>query len=114
MRRSRLKVDPEKIRRWQERSRSRLPAVSEKRREAWPAERAERAAVFARDKRCQLVDTIAGRCFGALTAHHLLKASGGGKYERSNLVTLCAFHNGWVEDHPAEAARLGLVIRRLP
>jgi 5-methylcytosine-specific restriction endonuclease McrA len=96
------------------------------------AERAEiRERVFARDgHRCRLdpagyAESI-GRlmavglipeprtgvpaCHGALTPHHLLKASQGGAYTLDNLVTLCSMHNCWVEDHPAQARDLGLVI----
>lgn len=129
MKRGRLKIDPDKVRAWQQRSRSNLPKKSDRKRASAAAEKVEREAVFARDGGCQmrpdddrgrrfvwsewLAGYNTGPCFGVLTAHHLLKASGGGKYERSNLVTLCAFHNGWVEDHPAEATRLGFVIRRL-
>lgn len=71
-----------------------------------------RFEVFHRDDwRCQLRDGSAGQCFGPLTVHHLRKASQGGKYEASNLVTLCARHNDWVEDEPAKAYAMGLVIR---
>jgi len=50
-------------------------------------------------------------CMGRLTPHHLRKAGQGGQWLPSNLVTLCARHNGWVEDHPHMAHALGLVIR---
>ncbi len=72
-----------------------------------------RAAVFARDRQCLLVGSmVAGRCFGTRkTPHHLWKGGQGGLYVPANLVTLCAFHNGWVEDHPPEAQAWGLVVR---
>lgn len=72
-----------------------------------------REAVFQRDGyRCQAPAGFAGSCFGPLTFHHLLKASQGGDYTVTNGLTLCAHHNGAVEDHPAEAHALGLVVRR--
>jgi hypothetical protein len=70
-----------------------------------------RIATFRRDGwRCQFPKPHV--CVGGLTFHHLLKASAGGKFEVDNGLSLCAWANGWVEDHPDEAVRLGLVIRR--
>jgi hypothetical protein len=52
-----------------------------------------------------------GKCAGqALTPHHLRKAGQGGSWSPENLVTLCAAHNGWVENEPEKAHLLGLVI----
>ena len=93
--------------------RSPLRPMSRKRRRA-SAGRAEiRAAVFARDgQHCRLAGvTDAGRCFGGLTPHHIVKASQGGPYTEENLVTLCSLHNSWVEDNPNHARALGLVRR---
>lgn len=59
----------------------------------------------------QMWEAVKRPCFGELTPHHLLKASAGGAYTEENLTTLCVFHNGAVEDHPALATALGLVIR---
>jgi hypothetical protein len=81
-----------------------------------------RAAVFARDSyTCVLRPRAslrglayagAGRCYGnPTTAHHLRKASKGGLYVIYNLVTLCSYHNDWVEDYPLVAHTWGLVIR---
>lgn len=72
------------------------------------------AAVFDRDGGCVLRSRPdeAGECFGGPTPHHLLKASQGGGWTVDNLVTLCRFHNGWVEDRPEHAWQLGLVVRR--
>ncbi len=50
-------------------------------------------------------------CFGDLTVHHLRKASQGGTYTPENLITLCAYHNGWVEDHPIAAHERGMVVK---
>lgn len=59
---------------------------------------------------CALVALKPGhRCAGPLTPHHLKKASAGGSYTADNLVSLCAYANGWVEDEPREARALGLV-----
>jgi 5-methylcytosine-specific restriction endonuclease McrA len=75
--------------------------------------------VFQRDKyRCvvsQFPETKTlpkwPECFGGLTVHHVHKASGGGPYTEDNLVTLCAFHNEYVESHHLEAQALGLEVR---
>jgi 5-methylcytosine-specific restriction endonuclease McrA len=69
-----------------------------------------RSKVHARDGGCLLRER--GGCFGGLTVHHLRKRSQGGADTEANLVTLCAGHNVWVEDHPEEAWGLGLVARR--
>lgn len=72
-------------------------------------------AVFARDGGCvmrKLPLDVAGCCLGPLTPHHLRKAGQGGRWDRVNLVALCANHNVWVEDWPHLATDLGLVVRR--
>jgi 5-methylcytosine-specific restriction endonuclease McrA len=72
----------------------------------------EREFVFARDgRRCRAAGLGLG-CWGRLTVHHLQKSSQGGEYSRNNLITLCVACNGWVEDNPDDAHRLGLVVRR--
>lgn len=75
-----------------------------------------RMELFARDHGHCLLDVneyapVVGACAGPWTPHHRRKASHGGAYDLENLVTLCAGHNGWVEDHPIEAHALGLVCR---
>jgi len=86
---------------------------------------AVRAEVFTRDRgRCRLQPPNgargapgmwlcgAGQCFGSpLTFHHLRKSSQGGPYIAANGLTLCGFHNEWVEDRPKLAHTWGLVIR---
>lgn len=69
-----------------------------------------REAVFDRDGGCVMFDNGWGECAGPDTPHHLKKASAGGSYTLTNLVTLCARHNGMVEDKPDEAEARGLVI----
>lgn len=94
--------------------RGRLAPVSEVRRNRRGAAQPIIDAVFARDGGCILRRHVhvVGRCYGApMTPHHLRKAGQGGTWTASNLVTLCAFHNGWVENWPQTAHRLGLVIR---
>lgn len=59
-----------------------------------------RAAVFERDRyRCQVAARVpdAGRCFGALTPHHIKKDGQGGSYTLDNLVSACAHHNERIE-----------------
>lgn len=75
-----------------------------------------RARVFERDGGCLAQHVLGlGPCFGVLTAHHILKASQGGKYEDGNLLTMCAHHNELFESD-ADAARIaeqcGFVQRR--
>ncbi len=53
----------------------------------------------------------AGQCIGRATPHHLRKDGQGGAWSLTNLVGLCVVHQRWVEDHPTDAHRLGLVIR---
>lgn len=71
-----------------------------------------RRAVFDRDRRCLLDHLGWHRCFGPWTPHHVRKASAGGAYSETNLVTLCAHGNDWVETEPDRAWELGLVARR--
>jgi hypothetical protein len=93
--------------------RTRLAARSVRKLAAAGEEARVRSAVFVRDgHRCQFPPvTGAPPCFGPLTFHHLRKASAGGAYSEANGLTLCAFHNGWVEDNPTDAFLLGLVLR---
>lgn len=94
-----------------------MRAVSKKKAQENRAKGPIREAVFERDHhRCRLLGVEgAGRCFGGLTAHHIVKASRGGPYAVENLATLCAFHNDHIEadaDLATLAESLGLVRRR--
>ncbi len=97
--------------------RTRLKPMSDKRRAGIGDRRAIREAVFRRDGRCvawgrDRFDDRVPPCSGdPFTAHHLRKASAGGGYSMTNLVTLCAGHNTWVEDAPNLAHEHGLVVR---
>lgn len=92
-------------------NRSTVRPRSERTQAEAPGRAVIRDTVFRRDGRCLLSDVDGHRCSGArLTPHHLLKAGRGGGYTVDNLVTLCAGGNTWVEDHPTDAARLGLVV----
>jgi hypothetical protein len=90
--------------------RTRIRRVSAKRAEAKEDQRDVRMALFARDHGHCLLEHLPP-CAGPWTPHHVRKASHLGVYELANLVTLCAHHNGWVEDHPHVAWGLGLVCR---
>ena len=97
--------------------RTALRPMSAKRRALGPAHAVIREAVFARDGHRCWVEKVAlqgycGPCFGGLTVHHLKKASAGGEYTLENLLSLCARHNGWVEENPDKSFQLGLVQRR--
>lgn len=92
----------------------RLKPMSNKHRAELEPRRDVRLQLNARDGgRCRLEQVAeAGPCAGPATPHHLRKAGQGGEYDVDNLVTLCARHNTWVEDHPDAAHALGLVVRR--
>lgn len=53
-----------------------------------------------------------GGCNGKVVGHELVKRSATRKahLNQSLVVTVCWFHNGWVEDNPHEAQRQGLSI----
>lgn len=93
---------------------ARLAPMSAARRAELVHRDAIREQVFTRDgHRCLLEHRpdLGGGCRGRLTPHHLQKASQGGPYTLTNLVTLCGHHNGWVEDRPIVAHSVGLVVR---
>jgi len=70
-----------------------------------------KATVFQRDGRCRLAGSLLGPCLGRLTPHHLWKSGQGGPDHPCNIITLCEFHNGLVEDMDrADAEALGLVV----
>jgi hypothetical protein len=51
----------------------------------------------------------AGRCYGDINGHEILKRSRGGSITiMENVVLLCNWHNSWVENHPYAANQLGL------
>lgn len=95
--------------------RTRLRAVSSKRRARLEDRRAVVTEALDRDRQhCRLRDMIVGhRCGGPITPHELRKqsASAAGRYDVENIVALCAHGNTWVEDNPQLAHDLGLVIR---
>lgn len=96
------------------RRRTPIAPQSARRRAVRSARAAVAAQVFARDGGCVLSGGRWGRfpaCFGRLTVHHVRKASQGGSYTAANLVALCVHHNDAVEDWPAEAHALGLVVK---
>lgn len=96
----------------------RLNPQSAKTRNLRDEHRAIREQVFARDGWvCQVRLRVegAGRCFGVLTPHHVVKAGQGGTYTMDNLVSCCAHHNEAMEsdaDLAAAARAAGLVRRR--
>jgi len=48
-------------------------------------------------------------CYGPVHGHEILKRSRGGSItDMQNVVLLCNFHNGWIEDFPKEAHAMGL------
>lgn len=87
-----------------------MRAVSERRYSEFEVRAAIRAAVIERDGGCVLaLEPGVGNCQGRDTVHHILKEGQGGPFTMENLVCLCWFHNGWVEDNPNEAEARGLV-----
>lgn len=70
-----------------------------------------RAIVFDRDQHCRLRGASVGPCFGVLlTPHHLHKSGQQGLYVPRNLITLCGWHNDWVEVDKALATAWGLYV----
>ena len=48
---------------------------------------------------------------GPVNGHEVLKRSRGGSItDMENVVLLCDWHNGWVEDNPREAHAMGLAL----
>jgi 5-methylcytosine-specific restriction endonuclease McrA len=91
-----------------------LRAKSKKRqeRDQDPEHRQIRERVFARDGYTCQAPKSWGVCYGVLTPHHVVKASQGGDYSETNLVTLCAHHNGLIESDSViahDAQEQGLV-----
>lgn len=114
-RRKPLRANPATTREWKRRSRQPLRQTSRKRRVVADYERLVRAEVKDRDGGCVLrtiadSDPVARKCWGIDTYHHLHKAGQGGPTTLDNGVCLCAGHNVRVEDEPAWAKRVGLVV----
>lgn len=104
-----LRANPDRAKAWRQRSK-RLNPVSAKRRAGSQDRRTAVAEAFERDgHRCRLLGY--SRCFGPLTPHRLKKGSAGGGYTLDNVVALCQFHNGMIEDEPILAESLGMVRR---
>lgn len=70
-------------------------------------------AEFLPGRECEARDL--GGCFGVMTVHERIKRSHLGAVipgakadaQGQSFHALCAHHNGWVEDHPAEARSRG-------
>ena len=91
--------------------RSRLQPMSDKRRRGERELRRNREALIARSGgRCELACSPYCTRVGTGT-HHLRKRSQGGTHDLSNLMWSCDPCNTWVEDNPAEAHALGLVVK---
>lgn len=56
------------------------------------------------------IEGLGQKCPPLRTYHHLLKKSQGGLGTFENGVTLCNGHNLGVEDNPARALEVGLVV----
>lgn len=92
----------------------RLRAVSDKRRKLNKKRKPVVDAVFERDgHRCRAENLGIGNCFGPLTPHETMNRERAGRTDANlldadNMLSLCAFHNTWVEDNPPKALELGL------
>lgn len=94
---------------------TRLKPLSAKRRAQQPDRQRCEAICRKRARgRCEL--HCSPYCVGVgRHAHELLKASqGGSRVDPNNCLWACDICNSYVEDHPLEALKLGLVIRRNP
>ena len=58
---------------------------------------------------CQAAMFMDVRCYGEIHGHEILKRSRGGSItDMDNVVLLCDYHNGLVEDYPEKAHDAGL------
>lgn len=111
MKRGRLKVDPDKVRAWQQRSRKALPAMSARKRGnhgPWT-----RAKVVVRRRSGGLCEARTGeRCAGrGQHVHHVLPRSRGGKDNGSTpLLDVCFPCHEWIHGHPSEARERGWLV----
>ncbi len=71
-------------------------------------EATERRILKARGYRCG----VDGCTDKAVTLHHLKLRSQGGTNDDENLIPICRRHHIRLHNHPAEAAKLGLIVRR--
>lgn len=89
-----------------------LRAQSARRKAEAPTRAAVRQEVLDRDgHRCQAAGIPeAGPCWGPLDVDEIVSRARrpGGHLDPSNCQALCRGHNGWKEDHPEAALRLGL------
>ena len=102
--------------------RSRPKPVSDKRRAVTELRKEQMDFVFGPREswKCQFKWHLAGfaindfefQCHGPVNGHEVVKRSQGGSItDMSNIVLLCNFHNGWVEDNPDKAHSMGLMRR---
>lgn len=97
-----LRRDTQKAREWTQRGRGSLSARSPHKGAQAAKEKVIRQRVFERDGGCFLaVLDPTHRCLGPLTPHHRRKAGAGGAYTEANLVTICQYGNGDIEERPA-------------
>jgi hypothetical protein len=95
--------------------RTRIRPRSDKRHAENVVRREVMMRVRARDVDCQAKGILPDRCFGPLNGHELRKAGqGGSRTDEDNILLLCDFHNGWIEDSPISAWWEGFVIRTVP
>lgn len=106
-----LRRDTPKARAWARKRRKPLRPRSEKRQDQRPQEEAITAEVFRRDGGCIMRTQASHICHGPLTPHHLRKQSAGGPWTLDNVVALCAWANGEVENAPYWGRHHGLVVR---
>ena len=88
---------------------TRLRPVSKRRQAQSTARRAAETAL-GRDADGNGICAMCGR-FGEVHGHERLGRAQGGDPTKPDCL-LCNVCNGWIEDHPVEAARLGWKIRR--
>jgi len=92
--------------------RTRLQPMSKKRRSEAAERRAVVAEAHARDGgRCVAADLVPHvTCWGPLDGDEIVKRSArpGGHLDAANVQGLCRAHHSWKDDHPIDAARVGL------
>lgn len=111
-RRTRLQTNPQTTREWSDRSRSRIPAESAKRKTERRARHAIRdLALWRADHRCQARAAVPEvQCWGRLDVDEIVARSAypSGHLDPENTQVLCAAHHQWKHDHPTAAVARGL------
>jgi len=92
-----------------------LKPVSDRRKEVNKKRKEEMIKHFGKREtwRCMGQEIYPHKCFGAINGHELLSRARAGRTDEnlldmSNIITICDWLNGWIEDNPTKSYELGL------